>query len=89
MFCGKEKKTDKKGAPIPKIEQLLPDMMDISATDSVKIKCSAIEIVSMLEVHHPDMIRVLTDCSMTLNEAKLYLTRVIEMSLSHHMMHKI
>ncbi|WP_368489425.1 hypothetical protein [Clostridium sp. BJN0013] len=71
------------------MKQEIPDMMDISKKDIEKIKSDTQEIVRMFEMHHPGMLKTLTNCSMSISQAREYLSKIIEMSLMHHMMHQI
>ncbi|MDF2505964.1 hypothetical protein [Clostridium sp.] len=67
----------------------MSNMMNMSKMDMEKIKADTQEIVMMLEQHHPDLIRTLTNCRMPIEQARQYLSRVVEMSLMHHMMHQM
>ena len=98
LFKGKEEfEEDKvhKGSTIPPAEkkpdmkQEMSDMMDMSKKDMEKMKLDVQEIVMMFEQHHPDMLKTLTNCGMSINQAREYLSKIVEMSLMHHMMHQV
>lgn len=74
---------------MPDMGQQMPGMMNMSKMDMEKIKSDTQEIISMFERHHPDLLRTLTDCRMSMGQARQYLSRVVEMALMHHMMHQI
>lgn len=44
------------------------------------------DTISMFEQHHPDIMSTLTDYGMSTNEARQYLSRVVEMSLMNHIL---
>ncbi|APM41416.1 hypothetical protein [Clostridium kluyveri] len=98
LFKGEEKfKENKinKGSTMPSMEkkpgmkQEMPDMMDMSKKDMEKMKSDVQEIVMMFEQHHPDILKTLTNCGMSINQAREYLSRIVGMSLMHHMMHQV
>lgn len=73
------------------INQQIPNknVPNMSKMNIKKMKSDVQEIVNMFEQHHPDIIRTLTNCKMSASEAKQYLSRIVEMSLMHHMMHQM
>ncbi|MFL0197028.1 hypothetical protein ACJDU8_15885 [Clostridium sp. WILCCON 0269] len=92
IFKGKEKfeenKTHKESTlpPLekkPDINQEMPGTMDIPKKDMERIKSDTQEIVGMLEQHHPNVVKTLTDCGMSISHAREYLSKVVEMSLMH------
>lgn len=84
------------GQPLPGMSQQMPsvgqsmaDMTGMAKVDMAKISSEAQDIVRMLEQHHPDLFRALMACGMSTEQARQYLSRVVEMSLMHHMMHQM
>lgn len=72
---------------MPNMEEQMSDKMNMSNMDMQKIKSDTEEIVEMFEKHHPDLINTLTNCNMSLDQARQYLSRIVEMTIMHHMMH--
>ena len=97
-FKEKEKFKENKineGSTMPSVEkksdmkQQMSDMMHMSKKDMEKMKSNVQEIVKMFEQHHPYILKTLTNCGMSINQARGYLSKIVEMSLMHHMMHQI
>jgi hypothetical protein len=69
---------------MPGMGQQMPGMADMG-----KINANTQEIVNMFEQHHPDIIRTLTGCGMSMGQARQFLGGIVQMTLMHHMMHQM
>ncbi|MHC6178894.1 hypothetical protein ACYUJ6_03420 [Clostridium sp. JNZ X4-2] len=68
--------------------QEMQDMTkNISEADRERIRTDTQEIVKMFECHHPELLTTLTNCSMSITQARQYLSRVVSMALMYHMIH--
>lgn len=92
MMRGNEESEEERKANMPPTQpmgQQMQDMTDMSKMNMGKIQSDTQEIVRMLEQHHSDMVKILTDCGMPIGQARQYLSSVVEMTLMHHMMHQM
>lgn len=94
MMRGEEVEEERvdKGCAAPSIPpdyQMMPGMMDMSKMDMEKIKSKTQEIVRMFEMQHPDILRNLIDRGIPQGQARQYISRIVEMTLMHHMMHQM
>lgn len=72
---------------MPDMGKEMQDMTEnISEADRERIRTDTQEIVMMFECHHPELLTTLTNCSMSMTQARQYLSRVVEMALMHQQM---